>query len=124
MNRLSKLRSHFFGTAQLLRRELQLCATVVAVISLLIATAQADPHYIENLTFFDRSPGSPRPKPYLPAQRLDANDSSFAGAAGWGGEFNTWQKQYDHTKSIVASHQNAGLVFIADSLTQGWGNVG
>ena len=85
--------------------------------------AAADPNYIANLTFSDRSPGSPRAKPYASTLRLDANDTSFAGAANWGGGFDSWQKQFDHTKALAASHPRAGLVFIGDSVTQGWGNV-
>src|ERR1700704_1644988 len=85
--------------------------------------AAADPNYIENLTFADRSPGSPRAKPYASVLRLDANDTSFAGAAGWGGGFSSWQQQFDHTKALAASHPNSGLVFIGDSVTQNWGNV-
>jgi lysophospholipase L1-like esterase len=85
--------------------------------------AAADPNYIATLTFSDRSPGSPRAKPYASVLRLDANDTSFAGAANWGGGFDSWQKQFDHTKALAASHPNAGLVFIGDSVTQGWGNV-
>lgn len=86
--------------------------------------AAADPNHIANLTFVDRSPGSPRANPFESVLRLDANDTSFAGAAGWGGGFNSWRQQFDHTKSLVASHPNAGLVFIGDSVTQNWGNVG
>ena len=65
-----------------------------------------------------------RANPYESVLRLDANDTSFAAAAGWGGGFNSWQQQFDHTKTLAASHPNSGLVFIGDSVTQGWGNVG
>lgn len=102
-----------------------LFAALVAAFVLGVATqkAAADPNYIENLAFADRSPGSPRAKPYDSVLRLDANDTSFAGAAGWGGGFDSWQKQFDHTKALAASHPNSGLVFIGDSVTQNWGNV-
>ena len=99
-----------------------LIATSV-VVGIATREAAADPNYIENLTFFDRSPGSPRAKPYASVLRLDANDTSFAGAAGWGGGFSSWQQQFDHTKALAASHPNSGLVFIGDSVTQNWGNV-
>src|SRR5882757_5214045 len=91
--------------------------------STVVRIATADPNYIENLTFVDRSPGSPRAKPYASVLRLDANDTSFAGQAGWGGGFSSWQQQFDHTKALAASHPNSGLVFIGDSVTQNWGNV-
>src|SRR2546430_4919946 len=102
-----------------------LFAAIVAIVVVGITTqgAAADPNYLENLTFFDRSPGSPRAKPYDSVLRLDANDTSFASAAGWGGGFNSWQQQVDHTKALAVSHPNSGLVFIGDSVTQNWGNV-
>ncbi len=109
----------------LFARPLLLFALIAA--SLFIASsarrAAADPNYIENLTFFDRSPGSPRAKPYASVLRTDSNDSSFASLAGWGGGFDTWQKQFDHTKALGASYPSSGLVFIGDSVTQNWGNV-
>jgi lysophospholipase L1-like esterase len=85
--------------------------------------AAADPHYIENLTFFDRSPASPRANSFEPVLRLDATNETFASPAGWEGGFNSWQKQFDHTKALGSGRPNAGLVFIGDSLTQGWGRV-
>lgn len=100
------------------------CALTLAAWTIVAATALADPTYIENLVFADRSPGSPRANSFEPTLRLDANDASFAGAAGWGGGFNTWQKQFDHTKTLGAERPYAGLVFIGDSVTQGWGSVG
>ncbi len=95
-----------------------------AVCSATASSAMADPTYIENLVFTDRSPGSPRANSFEPTLRLDANDASFAGPAGWGGGFNTWQKQFDHTKALGAERPYSGLVFIGDSVTQGWGAVG
>ena len=83
----------------------------------------ADLTYIENLTFSDRSPGSSRANATESVLRLDANDTSFAAAAGWGGSNSSWQQQFDHTKQLVAANQDAGLVFIGDSLAQNWGNV-
>jgi lysophospholipase L1-like esterase len=97
--------------------------TTPIVVGIATREASADPNYIENLTFFDRSPGSPRAKPYASVLRLDANDTSFAGAAGWGGGFSSWQQQFDHTKALAASHPDSGLVFVGDSVTQNWGNV-
>jgi lysophospholipase L1-like esterase len=102
---------------------IQCLAVWALVIGCTTRHAAADPNYIADLTFFDRSPGSPRAKPYEPVLRLDANDTSFAGAAGWGDGFNSWQQQFDHTKALAAAHPNSGLVFIGDSVTQNWGNV-
>jgi lysophospholipase L1-like esterase len=106
-------------------RAFTLVVALVACIagSTVVRTAAADPNYVENLTFVDRSPGSARAKPYASVLRLDATDTSFAGAAGWGGGFDSWQKQFDHTKALGAADPNAGLVFIGDSVTQNWGNV-
>jgi lysophospholipase L1-like esterase len=59
-----------------------------------------------------------------PALRLDADDSSFGSLAGWIGGFDTWRKQFEHTKDLVKANPQAGLVFIGDSLTQNWGPVG
>ena len=101
--------------------EILFCAILVAAGASLAA---ADPHYIENLTFADRSPGSPRANSFEPVLRLDANDQSFASPAGWEGGFNSWQKQFDHSKTLAADRAHAGLVFIGDSLTQNWGRVG
>src|SRR6478672_2838972 len=98
-------------------------ATSFVVVGITTRHAAADPNYIANLTFFDRSPGSPRAKPYDSVLRLDANDTSFASLAGWGGEFSSWQQQFDHTKALAASHPKSGLVFVGDSVTQNWGNV-
>jgi len=95
----------------------------LCVVGIAAREASADPNYIENLAFADRSPGSPRAKSYASVLRLDANNSTFAGAAGWGGGFSSWQQQFDHTKSLGASHPQSGLVFIGDSVTQNWGNV-
>src|SRR6476659_3021766 len=78
--------------------------TASVVVGISARHATADPNYIENLTFFDRSPGSPRAKPYDSVLRLDANDTSFAGLAGWGGGFSSWQQQFDHTKALAALH--------------------
>src|SRR5437868_1564913 len=81
-----------------------LAAAIACIVGSTVArTAAADPTYIENLTFVDRSPGSPRAKPYASVLRLDATDTSFAGQAGWGGGFNSWQKQFDHTKALGTS---------------------
>ena len=105
------------------RRALEiLCCAILAAVA--ATPAAADPHYLENLTFSDRSPGSPRANSFEPVLRLDANDQSFAFAAGWEGGFNSWQKQFDHSKTLVADRDYAGLVFIGDSLTQNWGRVG
>lgn len=59
-----------------------------------------------------------------PALRLDADESSFGSLAGWTGGFDTWRKQFEHTKDLVKANPQAGLVFIGDSLTQNWGPVG
>jgi lysophospholipase L1-like esterase len=59
-----------------------------------------------------------------PALRLDADDSSFGSLAGWTGGYDTWLKQFEHTKDLVKANPRAGLVFIGDSLTQNWGPVG
>jgi lysophospholipase L1-like esterase len=99
-----------------------LCSAVLWAAS--ATSASADPHYIENLTFSDRSPGSPRANSFEPTLRLDANDESFASAAGWEGGFSSWQKQFDHSKTLAADRSYAGLVFIGDSLTQNWGRGG
>ena len=92
------------------RRFLLITLTTASVVVGIVAReAAADPNYIENLTFFDRSPGSPRAKPYASVLRLDANDTSFAGQAGWGGGFSSWQQQFDHTKALSRlAHPDAG----------------
>lgn len=113
-------RSHARVSVVLLRA-IVLAAAVCGAIG---STASADPNYIENLAFTDRSPGSLRANPFEATLRLDANDASFAGAAGWQGGFNAWQKQFDHAKALAAERPRAGLVFIGDSVTQGWGAVG
>lgn len=59
-----------------------------------------------------------------PSLRLDADNSSFGSLAGWEGGFDTWRKQFEHTKDLVKANPDAGLVFIGDSLTQNWGPVG
>src|SRR3954466_4905081 len=69
--------------------------TASVVVGIAARNATADPTYIENLTFSDRSPGSPRAKPYASVLRSDASDTSFAGLAGWGGGLNSWQLQFD-----------------------------
>jgi lysophospholipase L1-like esterase len=106
-------------------------ATVMRALLLAITTwgclahaASADSSYIDNLVFTDRSPGSPRANSFEATLRLDANDASFAGAAGWGGGLDTWQKQFDHTKTLGVERSYAGLAFLGDSVTQGWGAVG
>jgi lysophospholipase L1-like esterase len=116
-------RSTYRGWVPASRFPLFALITASVVVGIAAHEAAADPNYIENLTFFDRSPGSPRAKPYASVLRLDANDTSFAGAAGWGGGFSSWQQQFDHTKALAASHPNSGLVLIGDSVTQNWGNV-
>lgn len=103
---------------------LRALALTLATWGCFVPTATADPTYIDNLVFTDRSPGSPRANSFEATLRLDANDASFAGAAGWGGGFNTWQKQFDHTKALGVERSYAGLVFLGDSVTQGWGAVG
>ena len=90
------------------------CLLAAVVVGWAVQPAAADANHIENLTFFDRSPGSPRANPYESVLRLDANDTSFAAAAGWGGGFNSWQQQFDHTKALAASHPYSGLVFVGD----------
>lgn len=96
----------------------------IVALAAMASGACADEHDIENLAFFDRSPDSPRADSFEPVLRQDANDSSFASLAGWLGGYDTWQKQFEHTKNLVAATPNAGLVFLGDSLTQNWGNVG
>ena len=59
-----------------------------------------------------------------PALRLDSDDSSFGSLPGWTGGYDTWRKQFEHTKDLVKANPQASLVFIGDSLTQNWGPVG
>lgn len=68
--------------------------------------------------------GAQRASALAPALRLDADDSSFGSLAGWTGGFDTWRKQFEHTKDLVKANPKAGLVFLGDSLTQNWGPVG
>jgi lysophospholipase L1-like esterase len=68
--------------------------------------------------------GPHRAQATVPALRLDADESSFGSLAGWTGGFDTWRKQFEHTKDLVRANPRAGLVFIGDSLTQNWGPVG
>src|SRR5258705_4063692 len=107
------------------RRGLLLFALVTASVVMGITSREgvASPNSIKNRSFIDRSPACPRAKPHASVLRLDANDTSFAGQAGWGGGFTSWQQQFDHTKALATSHPNSGLVFIGDSVTQNWGNV-
>lgn len=80
--------------------EILCCAILVAARA---SHSSADPHYIKNLTFSDRSPGSSRANSFEPVRQLDADDSSFASAAGWEGGFITWQKQFDHSQTLAAA---------------------
>lgn len=71
------------------------------------------------------SPVFPLLRSILRASGRDVNPATtpvasveYRSGAGWQGR--NWQQEFDHVKKTLASKKDAKLVFLGDSITQGW----
>ena len=84
-NSIERFPQELFDTAGRLGDRARLAFACVFAATLLVVQQNfANPNYIDNLSYFDRSPRANSIESVL---RLDANDASFAAAAGWGGGY-------------------------------------